>query len=119
MKYLFIKISIITTLLFAGCNNNDWLDRDPENIITDEQLWNDPKMITSLLANFYDRLPSLHGNFNTGGMSEIDDAMWSGHQDQNGKMISNMETTMVDTGIMNLSETSTSLLTILINIHQN
>lgn len=85
MKYLFIKISIITTLLFASCNNNDWLDRDPENIITDEQLWNDPKMITSLLANFYDRLPSLHGNFNTGGMSEIDDAMWSGHQDQNGK----------------------------------
>ena len=85
MKYLFIKITIIASLLFVSCNNNDWLDRDPQNIITDEQLWNDPKMVTSLLANFYDRLPSLHGNFNTGGMSEIDDAMWSGHQDQNSK----------------------------------
>jgi len=85
MKYLFIKISIIASLLLASCNHDSWLDRDPQNIITDEQLWNDPKLITSLLANYYDRLPSLHGVFNTGGMCELDDAMWSGHFDQNGK----------------------------------
>lgn len=40
-------------------------------------------MLNSLLANFYDRLPTLHGVFNTGGMTELDDAMWSGHRDQN------------------------------------
>ncbi len=85
MKYLFLKISIIVSLFLVSCDHDSWLDRDPQNIITDDQLWNDLKMIKSLLANYYDRLPSLHGVFNTGGMCEIDDAMWSGHFDQNGK----------------------------------
>jgi len=83
MKNIFITISLMTLLLTAGCKHEDWLHRDPKDIITDEQLWNDPVLLTSLLANYYDRLPQLHGVFNTGGMSEIDDAMWSGHRDQN------------------------------------
>ncbi|WP_268224100.1 RagB/SusD family nutrient uptake outer membrane protein [Sinomicrobium oceani] len=82
MRHLLIYYIIILFFL-AGCNNEDWLERDPKNIITDEQLWNDPQLIQSLMANYYDRLPSMHGVFNTGGMSEIDDAMWSGHFDEN------------------------------------
>jgi len=66
-----------------GCDNDAFLEREPRDIIGDEQLWNDPDLIKSLLANYYDRLPSLHGVFNVGGMTEIDDAMWSGHNDQN------------------------------------
>ncbi|WP_029902779.1 RagB/SusD family nutrient uptake outer membrane protein [Prevotella sp. 10(H)] len=80
-----IFLLILITCSLIGCNDNKWLEEDPKEIITDEQTWNDPKLITSLLANYYDRLPSLHGVFNTGGMSEIDDAMWSGHWDQNGR----------------------------------
>lgn len=83
MRLLIIKISIIASLFLVACNETDWLERDPQNIITDEQLWNDPTLIKSLLANYYDRLPSFHGVFNTGGMSELDDAMWSGHHDSN------------------------------------
>lgn len=83
MKYIYITIALMTLLFTAGCKHDEWLHRDPKDIITDEQLWNDPVLLTSLLANYYDRLPQLHGVFNTGGMSEIDDAMWSGHRDQN------------------------------------
>jgi len=83
MKYLFIKISIISLLFLTSCNPDGWLERDPQNIITDDQLWNDPVMVKSLLANYYDRMPQMHGVFNTDGMSEIDDAMWSGHHDAN------------------------------------
>jgi len=83
MKFQVFTLAILITLLFTGCDHDKWLDRDPKGIITDEQLWNDPVMITSLLANYYDRLPTFHGVFNTGGMSELDDAMWSGHRDQN------------------------------------
>jgi hypothetical protein len=54
-------------------------------MITDEQLWKDPVMIQALLANYYDRLPSLSGVFNSTVSSEYDDAMWSGHADQNGR----------------------------------
>jgi len=83
MKYLIIKLLVIASFFLVSCNPDGWLERDPQNIIKDEQLWNDPKLIKSLLANYYDRLPSLHGVFNTGGMSELDDAMWSGHNDAN------------------------------------
>ncbi len=82
MKNSYI-ITILVFFLLTSCNDEKWLERDPQNLITDEQLWNDPQLIQSLLANYYDRLPSMHGVFNTGGMSEIDDAMWSGHYDSN------------------------------------
>jgi len=74
---------MLAAITFGSCNHDEWFDRDSKSLITDEQLWNDPKLVTSLLANYYNRLPSLHGVFNTGGMTELDDAMWSGHRDQN------------------------------------
>lgn len=79
------KFTLIIFCLFSfsACDDEEWLEREPKNLITDDQLWNDPELIQSLLANYYDRLPSLHGVFYSGGMAEIDDAMWSGHFDQN------------------------------------
>lgn len=83
MKKLYICLAMSAAITFGSCNHDEWFDRDSKSLITDEQLWNDPKLVTSLLANYYNRLPSLHGVFNTGGMTELDDAMWSGHRDQN------------------------------------
>lgn len=85
MKHLYIIITVLAASLLISCDHDGWLERDPKDTITDEQLWNDPSLIKSLLANYYNRLPQLHGDFNIGGMSEIDDAMWSGHNDGNGK----------------------------------
>jgi hypothetical protein len=39
-----------------GCSN-DWFERNPKDIIMEEQVWNDPKQIDGLLANYYNRLP--------------------------------------------------------------
>lgn len=83
-KYIFLLLLSIMNL-FNGCKEDDWLQREPKDIVSDEQVWNDPIMITALLGNFYDRLPSLSGVFNSGVSSEFDDAMWSGHVDQNGR----------------------------------
>lgn len=84
MKNIYISIVVLLACLcMSSCNHDEWFDRDPKQMITDEQLWNNSKLMTSLLANYYNRLPTLHGVFNTGGMTEIDDAMWSGHNDQN------------------------------------
>lgn len=79
--YYILIVLILGT--FVSCDEDGWLQRQPKDRITDEQLWNDATMITGLLANFYDRIPSLAGVFNTGSMTEFDDAMWSGHVDQN------------------------------------
>lgn len=85
MKNRYIKLLVAgaAMLTLSTSCGDAWLERDPQSIITEEQLWNDTKLIKSLLSNYYDRLPSLHGNFNTGGMTEIDDAMWTGTLDAN------------------------------------
>ncbi len=82
MRYSIILL-VSAIVFLSGCKQDEWLERDSKSIITDEQVWNDPVLVTSLLANYYNRLPTLHGVFNTGGMTELDDAMWSGHRDQN------------------------------------
>lgn len=85
MKKNYIKIFLLgaaITSLLSSCGDG-WFERDPKNILTNEQVWNDPAMIKSQLANLYDRIPQLHGNFNTGGMCETDDAMYCGTLDQN------------------------------------
>lgn len=85
MKNKYIKMFLVGTVLMStltSCGDN-WFDRDPKTILTDQQVWNDPQLIKSQLANIYNRLPQLHGDFNTGGMTETDDAMYTGTMDQN------------------------------------
>lgn len=85
MKKLNLKNILIASVclsLMASCGN-DWFERDPKTILTNEQVWNDPIMVKSQLANLYNRITHLHGDFNTGGMCEVDDAMWCGTLDQN------------------------------------
>ena len=84
-KYIFLALLSIATSVFNGCKEDDWLQREPKDMLTDDQVWKDPVLIQSLIANYYDRLPSLSGVFNSQVSSEYDDAMWSGHVDQNGR----------------------------------
>lgn len=77
---LLLAVSAMLTIL-VSCNEEDWLERQPKNRINDEQLWDDPGLILSLLSNYYDRIPG--DVFNTGADCQIDDAMWSGHNDAN------------------------------------
>ena len=100
MKRIY-KIALlgVLPLTFASCTK-DWLERDPKNIILEEQVWNDPKQITGLLANYYDRLPTdlgLNGADHTSidinqdrqsdwrRMADYDDAMWSGSTNEDAR----------------------------------
>lgn len=81
MKNIFKYTFLICTmgLLFSSCKK-DWLERTPKDIILEDQVWNDPVMITGLLANYYDRFPTetgLEGNFRNA--ANYADAMWSGY----------------------------------------
>lgn len=95
MKKIF-SLFFISLLVFIlpGCKK-DWLERQPKNIILEEQVWNDPKMILALLANYYDRLSSDTGIddqttdgfniFQWRNMADYDDAMWSGQSNNDGR----------------------------------
>lgn len=95
-KYI-LAFSILT---LSGCAE-EWLDRKPQNIILEDQVWNDSKMITGLLANYYDRLP-YHTNLNNGSTTDAaipnkegwqdfaayDEAMWSNNDDARNNIVS-------------------------------
>lgn len=95
-KYI-LAFSILT---LSGCAE-EWLDRKPQNIILEDQVWNDSKMITGLLANYYDRLP-YHTNLNNGSTTDpaipnkegwqdfaaYDEAMWSNNDDARNNIVS-------------------------------
>src|SRR5690606_24782193 len=78
-KYIGIILSGMFLLTLYSCKK-DWLERSPKDIILQDQVWNDPVMITGLLANYYDRLTTetgVQGNFRNA--ANYDDAMWSGY----------------------------------------
>ncbi|WP_221390042.1 RagB/SusD family nutrient uptake outer membrane protein [Dyadobacter sp. NIV53] len=92
-------ILIFTILVLSGCAE-DWLDRKPQNIILEDQIWNDSKLITGLLANYYDRLP-YHVDLNHGStttatapikegwqdFAAYDEAMWSNNDDARNNIV--------------------------------
>jgi hypothetical protein len=52
-KYFFAALAALV-LSMTGCNG--FLDQDPDNIMTDDQIFNDAVMINSVMANFYGRV---------------------------------------------------------------
>ncbi|MCE4566627.1 RagB/SusD family nutrient uptake outer membrane protein [Maribellus sp. CM-23] len=80
-KILLLMVVSATLAMLVSCDNDAWLERQPKNRINDDQLWSDPGLILSLLSNYYDRIPG--DVFNTQADCQIDDAMWSGHNDAN------------------------------------
>ncbi|KAA6338021.1 RagB/SusD family nutrient uptake outer membrane protein [termite gut metagenome] len=73
-RYLFATV-VAFVLSVTGCNN--FLDQEPDKIMTDDQIFSDPVMINSVLANYYGRIDGGSWGQNTnnsGSQSIIDDA---------------------------------------------
>jgi hypothetical protein len=55
------------------------LDREPNDILLEDEVWKDANLIRAVLANYYDRLPETYGlGNNQEGFAQWDDAIWSG-----------------------------------------
>jgi hypothetical protein len=54
MKRINILLIVVLSLFLTGCSG--FLDRESESIFSDEQIFSDQSMITSVLANFYGRI---------------------------------------------------------------
>ena len=89
MKQKFIYIlSLIIGLQLMSCA--DWLDRDPSDILTDDQVWKDRNMVIGILANYYNRIPQNAALANNWvDHSVFDDAMWSGSKNYDQQLRNN------------------------------
>ncbi|UZD23976.1 RagB/SusD family nutrient uptake outer membrane protein [Algoriphagus halophytocola] len=74
----------LLSMLSTSCDS-DYLELEPPNILLDDQVWNDTKLITGVLSNYYDRLPA-HTSLTTGwaDFAAYDEAMWSGYSGNDG-----------------------------------
>ncbi|WP_375436114.1 RagB/SusD family nutrient uptake outer membrane protein [uncultured Hymenobacter sp.] len=74
-----VALSLGLLVGLSACEK-DFLERESPSIVLEAQIWNDPNLITSLLANYYDRLPGhTQIDINFGDYAAYDEAMWSGN----------------------------------------
>ena len=59
LKYI-LTIAAAAAFLVPMSSCSDFLDQEPDKILSDDQIFNDPIMIQSTLANFYGRLEGKH-----------------------------------------------------------
>jgi starch-binding outer membrane protein, SusD/RagB family len=89
MKRIHSYILAAALALSTSACKDEWLERQPPNIILENQVWNDVTLITGLLANYYDRLPA-HSQPDAGWQeyAAYDEATWSGNDDARNNIIS-------------------------------
>ncbi len=77
----FVYIFIILFTLSWGCNDADFLDREPTNILIDDQIWNDNSLILSVVADLYDRIPEFQTIGNWWNYADFDEGFGSAFGD--------------------------------------
>ncbi|MFO8002472.1 MAG: RagB/SusD family nutrient uptake outer membrane protein [Marinilabilia sp.] len=57
----FLYILIVFVAIGWGCDDEEFLNREPQNILLEDQVWTDDDVALSVLADLYFRLPELQG----------------------------------------------------------
>ena len=70
LKGLLLPVALVAALAACG---DDVLNTEPQTILTDEQVWGDPNLIRSVLADYYNRLPR-HTDFGVNGNCDYNPA---------------------------------------------
>ena len=74
MKKQYI-ILLLGLLFFCGsCNDEDFLDKDPTDILLPDQVWSSKVLITNVLADLYDRIPTYQSIVNVDRYAEFNEA---------------------------------------------
>lgn len=73
LRYIYLFIF----LAFAGCDNDQFLDREPTDILQEDQVWENEDLVFSVLADLYNRLPDYQGLENWWEYANFDEAFGS------------------------------------------
>ncbi|MFW5754758.1 MAG: RagB/SusD family nutrient uptake outer membrane protein, partial [Marinilabiliaceae bacterium] len=69
----FIYILILVFAIGSGCDDEAFLDREPQNILLEDDVWTDDNIALSVLADLYFRLPELQSVTNWGSFMHFFD----------------------------------------------
>lgn len=76
-KNIGTAIAALILILATGCNDEDYLNRPPSNILTEDQVFNDPGLTLSAVARLYDRYWDFNNLDNWSSMADINSAFFS------------------------------------------
>ena len=65
-----ILLTLLTGLMLFSCNDQDFLDREPTNILIDETVWEKPNLVLAVLIDLYGRIPT-YQHIGESGMDEF------------------------------------------------
>lgn len=71
MKKSLLYIWLVILAVNAGCNDKDFLNVAPTNVLQNDQLWNDEGLILSVLADLYDRYPDRQTDVNNSNIPSM------------------------------------------------
>jgi len=80
MKKYFILLLMLVGLGW-GCNDEAFLDKEPTNILLDDQIWKDKSLVLSVVADLYDRVPEFQTIQNRSEFAIFDEAFASASGD--------------------------------------
>lgn len=82
MKKLCVII-LSSLCLGLGCTKTqeDWLSKEPSNILLPDQVWSNPDLILDVLADLYSRIPSYQNLQQFGNFADFDEAFPSSYGD--------------------------------------
>ncbi len=76
MKRVYIII-VISAAIFSCTSDKDFLDREPTNILTEEQIFSDPELPLSVLADLYNRYNDFGQLGDWASIADFNVAFWS------------------------------------------
>lgn len=77
MTKIYVYIFIMLFSLSWACNDDEFLDRESTNILTDDQIWNNESLILSVVADLYDRSPEFQTISNWWNYADFDEGFGS------------------------------------------
>jgi hypothetical protein len=80
MKKIFYIFLILFPLAWS-CNDDEFLTREPTNILTDNQIWKDKSLVLSVVADLYDRIPEYQTTNNWWNYADFDEGFGSANGD--------------------------------------
>jgi starch-binding outer membrane protein, SusD/RagB family len=81
MKKHFFTILLVFLAVSWGCNDDEFLNRKPKNILLPEQVWKDKSLVLAVLADLYGRYPDYQTIENWAEFATFDEAFASANGD--------------------------------------
>ncbi len=75
-KLLLIQVFVMLAISW-GCNDEEFLDRQPTNILTNEVIWSSPDQVLSVLGDLYNRYNDFSTIKNWTSTADFNEAFWS------------------------------------------